>query len=376
MNKLNLVYITYQYFPDETANSIQSISTIKYFIRNGFKVKLIFPNRKKKVFTANDIKDFYDIKENFDIEIKNHRFPFGKVNFLNKYFFYLSHFLWSFVNTFLIKEKNETIFFTRSDWVFFFLSMKNIPVIFECHQYTRTRNFVISRMKNKKRSYIIFTSPLLKSKFKLKSDHQNNIILHNGFDSDYFMHINKKEPKKVVFVGNLTRFNKSRGIDFLINSFESSELENFKLFLIGGPKSESDRIKKHIDEKGVNNIFVKGYLNHMESIEEMKTSEIGILINNDDDHSKFYTSPLKYFEYMAANLKVIAVNYPSHRNLPESENIVYFEKDDTTDFINSILNSTKKDYIHKDLNEFTLDKRIKKIISFVARLEGFEPPTL
>ena len=90
MNKLNLVYITYQYFPDETANSIQSISTIKYFIRNGFKVKLIFPNRKKKVFTANDIKDFYDIKENFDIEIKNHRFPFGKVNFLNKYFLFKS----------------------------------------------------------------------------------------------------------------------------------------------------------------------------------------------------------------------------------------------------------------------------------------------
>ena len=73
----------------------------------------------------------------------------------------------------------------------------------------------------------------------------------------------------------------------------------------------------------------------------------------------------------AANLSY-AVNYPSHRNLPESENIVYFEKDDTTDFINSILNSTKKVHIHKDLNEFTLDNRIKKLL-VCSTPGGFEP---
>ena len=44
-NKLN--YITYQTFPAETANSIQSMTMIKYFIKNGYDVKLVFPNRDK-----------------------------------------------------------------------------------------------------------------------------------------------------------------------------------------------------------------------------------------------------------------------------------------------------------------------------------------
>ena len=376
MKKLNLIYLTYQYFPDETANSIQTMSTIKYFVRNGLKVTLIFPNRKKKVFSQNDIRKFYNIKEDFNIQIKNHRLPFGKTGFKNKYFFHFSHFFWSLLNTLSIKEKEGTLFFTRSDWVFLFLSIKNIPVIFECHQYTKTRNFIISRIRNNKRSYIIFTNELLKSKFGFQSNHINNLVLHNAYDFDYFDHEYTKISKKVVFVGNLKRFNKDRGIDFLINAFKSLELNDFKLSLVGGPKKESDRLKKLVDQEQINNVFVKGYLNRLDSLKEIKTAEIGILINDDDDHSKFYTSPLKYFEYLAANLKIVAINYPSHKNLPNLENMLYFEKGNTSDFINAILKSDNNDHKLIDLDDFSLDSRIKKIINFVARLEGFEPPTL
>ena len=42
-----LIYLTYQTFPSETANTIQTIDNIKYFSRKGYKVKLIFPLRSK-----------------------------------------------------------------------------------------------------------------------------------------------------------------------------------------------------------------------------------------------------------------------------------------------------------------------------------------
>ena len=43
-----ITYITYQTFPANTANSLQTISNIKYIIKNGVKVELIFPLRSKE----------------------------------------------------------------------------------------------------------------------------------------------------------------------------------------------------------------------------------------------------------------------------------------------------------------------------------------
>ena len=55
----------------------------------------------------------------------------------------------------------------------------------------------------------------------------------------------------------------------------------------------------------------------------MIKSGIGILINTDlNIHSTRYTSPLKYFEYLAAGLKILAVDYEAHRK-PFAENISF-----------------------------------------------------
>ena len=49
----------------------------------------------------------------------------------------------------------------------------------------------------------------------------------------------------------------------------------------------------------------------------LKESEIGLLINSSKNkHSVKFTSPLKYFEYLAADLKIVAVDFESHRELP------------------------------------------------------------
>ena len=117
-NKLN--YVTYQTFPAETANSLQSMTMIKYFIKNGFKVKLIFPNRNKNSNGNLDIlKNFYSINENFEVKMTKHLLPFEKFNFLKGIFFHISHFLWGFLITRKITKVDE-LYFTRSDWVYYF----------------------------------------------------------------------------------------------------------------------------------------------------------------------------------------------------------------------------------------------------------------
>ena len=101
------------------------------------------------------------------------------------------------------------------------------------------------------------------------------------------------------------------------------------------------------------------------------------MINSSTIHSVYFTSPLKYFEYLRAGLKVIAVDFPAHRDLPFDNLITFFKEDDIDDFEESLKTSFAKNEMN--LNEFhkiSLKTRTDVIIEFIARLEGVEPPTL
>ena len=78
-NEKKISYITYQTFPAETANSLQTISNIKYLSRNGFNVELVFPLRSiNSSDDLNIIRDFYKFDEDIKIRGTKHNLPFGK----------------------------------------------------------------------------------------------------------------------------------------------------------------------------------------------------------------------------------------------------------------------------------------------------------
>ena len=181
----------------------------------------------------------------------------------------------------------------------------------------------------------------------------------------------------MIFVGQLLRFGSGRNLDFIISCFEDKSLNNYILKIVGGPEEYIEIIKEKKGGKIPDNITFLGRLDHNQTVQVMLESNIGILINSSENiHSTKFTSPLKYFEYMAAELKILAVDFESHRELPFSDNILFFDENNKDSFIDAVqkLNNTKP--IKKEIyNKFSLSKRSKKIIEF-ARLEGLEPPTL
>ncbi len=141
MNK-KLIYLTYQTFPSEVANTIQTIDNVKYFARKNYKVRLIFPLRSKSsTDNLSLLKKYYGFNEEIVFEGVKHNLPFGKFNFGEKFLFIISHYFWSkkICKRFELKEHGEVQFFTRSDWIFYFLSKKGLKIIFECHQLSKIR---------------------------------------------------------------------------------------------------------------------------------------------------------------------------------------------------------------------------------------------
>ena len=370
--KKSLFYITYQSFPANTANSLQTISNIKYFVKNNLNVTLIFPLREPgSTDDLSLIQNKYSINENFQVVGTDHNLPFGKFNFFNKLFFLISHYLWSkrTVNNLLKNNTDPDFFITRSDWIFYFLSKNKKNVVFECHQYSKLRKRLLAKSLKEEGSKIIFLND------NLKSDYENqeiikdkSIVLHNGVDFDLFSKKLKKNKNEIVFIGQLTRFNESRNIDFIIESIIKYS-SNFKFKIIGASNEEIVKIKKSLSSlKNTQNIEVLGRLEREATIEEIKKAEIGLLINSDgNDHSTKYTSPLKYFEYLAADLKVLAVDFDSHRKLPFSEDIIFFKDKDYKSF--KLALDKISNYEHKNISsheEISLDSRVKKIIDFIG----------
>ena len=365
----NLKYITYQTFPANTANSLQTISNIKYFIKNGINVELIFPLRDKNS-NSNliDIQNFYGVNENFTIIGTKHNYPFGKIKYFNRILFLLSHFLWSkkISNDQIKILGSSSIIFTRSDWVFYFLSKKRVRVIYECHQFNRFRKSLINASLKNYHSKVIFLNENLKIEYEKKFNlNKNFIVLQNGVDLELFTK-SKKKKGQIIFVGSLTRFNKSRNIEKIIEGLIKLNNE-YKLLIVGAKDFEIPKLKILIDRYNLTKqVNVLPFMKHKKVIQHLLESEIGILINSpDNEHSTKFTSPIKYFEYLAADIKVIATNFDSHKILPFSNKISFFDYENVDSLINAILNTSDVTNINKEEKEsISLDNRIKKIIDF------------
>ncbi len=369
-----LIYLTYQTFPSETANTIQTIDNVKYFSRKNYNVEVIFPLRSK---TSSDdiniLKEYYSFTDEIVFKGIKHNLPFGKFKLGEKYLFILSHYLWSRKVCKKVKlEKNKNSqFFTRSDWIFYFLSKKNLNIIFECHQLSKTRKWVLKKSISKSKSKVIFLNNnlLLDSGINQKEYAKKIKVIQNGVDKGLFSEVENKEKHQIVFTGNLKRFNENRGLDFVINSFLSENMpKELSLKIIGGPSVEAKKLKDYVSKLGLDNkIEIQNRLSRPLTVSTIEKAGIGLLVNSSKNlHSVKYSSPLKYFEYLFAGLNIVAIDFPSHQNLPLANNISFFTENNQDSFINAIKKSLdSKPISRKELKSITMDSRVEKIISFI-----------
>ena len=130
-------------------------------------------------------------------------------------------------------------------------------------------------------------------------------------------------------MGRLTRYGDKRNLVFLVNTFGSKGLDKYKLVIVGGPTSSSIELKNYIEENNIKNVEILNHLPQSELIEFASKFQTGILINSGkSNNEKLYTSPLKYFEYLAIGFNILAVDFKSHRILPFSDRVSFFQEND------------------------------------------------
>lgn len=284
---------------------------------------------------------------------------------------------------FLKKIKN-TIFYSRDVWIFFLLTViLRSRCFYEAHQFrykeflqTFIYQFLVKLAMTTGKGTMICISSTLKQQFVSLGMDENNIhVAHDGVSlTKYSNNLSKEEARAIINVGNdypivvyTGSLMEGKGADILIKV--GNKLKDVCFMIVGGNKDQIKNLKK--DVKADNIIFI-GHVLPKEIPVYQKAADILAMPNTKGSVIDDVTSPMKLFEYMAAERAIVATDIPSVSEILMHEyNALISPAGDDLRLGNNIkklianpnLSNLLISNAKKDLQKYTWDAR-------VAYLEG------
>ena len=390
---MNLIYLSQARIPSEKAHVYQILKMCEAFTEAGCEVELIHPCRvnTEKMKKVKDIWEYYGIERRFRIT----RLPSADLMplyHLNERIWFLTQaFSFAFLAFFYILFKNRgrsDVIYSRDAFTTYlilkFKSFIKTKIIYEEHTYPTSENSFRIRMAKKLDGMVVITDKLRELYANMGMDNARIFVAPDGVDLGRFMIVDCVDCKKKLFedgfidkklicyTGHLFKW---KGVYTLAEAMRYLS-DDCRLVVVGGMDEDLAEYKRFIESKGLKNIRCVGHVSPNKVVEYLKASDIVVLPNGmEDDISKYYTSPLKLFEYMASKRPIVASDLPSIREiLKDGENAILVEPDNPkalAEGIKRVLddsNLAKKisEQAYKDVQNYTWDKRVERILGFIV----------
>jgi len=389
-NRVKLIYIANARIPTEKAHGIQIMKMCEAFSElktegERLKVELIIPNR------SNNIKqsafEYYGVKKTFKIT----KLPVLDLFFLNLKVGFLVESITFTVSLFfyLLFRGRKPVFYVRGETILPLALFCKKPIFWEthikpekigryCNIFRRITGFVVVTKYYKKQLTDEFNIPPDKILYFPDSVDLNEFNIKIS-KSEARKKLGLPMDKKIVFYAG--SFLSWKGVDTLLDAIKYLEFSasNFKeilfVFAAAGEKNDIEEFKKKSLNLNLNNVLIVEQRPHKEIAFYLKASDILVLTGTSKSKiSKYYTSPMKLFEYMASKRPVIAPRLPSFLDILNDENSLLVKPDSgrlLSDGIKMLLdNKALADSISEkawsDVQEYTWNKRARRIIIFIG----------
>jgi len=369
---MKIIYIANVRIPTEKAHGLQIIKMCQAFSTTGIEVELLIPWRFNHI--KEDPFRYYGIKRNFKVKklpsLDLIGLPFGfliqSISFSKIVFFYLLF-------------KKVDFIYSRDLFPIFFLSFFKKNLIYEAH-FTPEHFWLYKGLFKRVKGLVVITRKL-KEIYQDKGVNQEKILVApDGVDLDFFQipesqqecrrKLNLPLDKKIVlYAGHLYRW---KGIHILAQASRYLDKDTLVIF-VGGTEKD---IKKFKIQNSKFKILIVGYRPYQEVPCWLKSADVLVLPNSAKEKiSKYYTSPLKMFEYMAAQKPIVASDLPSIREILNGNNAILVRPDNAEELAKGIRNALKNinfsvkisRQTFKDVQEYTWAKRVNNIIKFIGQ---------
>lgn len=376
---MKILYINCSRIPTEKAHGLQMMKMCEAFASLSNNIELWVPRRLNRI--KQNSFEYYNVEKNFKIRkipcVDFLAINKGPVGFcLTEAAFLL------FAICYLPFEKADIIY-TRDKFVAFFLSFFKNNIYFEDH--TAPARIFFSRVKKLKG--VILVTNNLKKIFQERGVSSDKILVApDGVDLEEFnikesreecrKKLNLPLDKKIImYAGSLLPW---KGVETLLGAARNfspygrspAGRQNVVLFVIvGGTEKDAQNVKCQMP-----NVKYVPRRPHSEMPYWLKAADVLVLPNSGKyDISKYWTSPLKLFEYMASKRPIVASDLPSIREVLSNENSILVEPDNPESLargINKVLDdSMLSEIVAKqaflDVEKYSWKTRADKILGFI-----------
>ena len=370
---MNIIYCATIRLPTEKAHGLQIMKTSAAMVQAGAKLELVIPDRDNAITT--DPFDYYHTPKNFLITkllckdiISNTRLGiFG--HWLQSYLF---------VRAILRQKYTSPVWYTRDLPLAYWLTKTDRSLFYEIHSLPPRPTWLHKQTWQRSRGIIVISDGLRKELIAAGVPSEKIIVVRDSVDVAQFQNVPPRaesrakltipfDQKVVVYTGHLYGW---KGADTLAKAAKKLESENIHTYIVGGTDEE---IRTFREEFSAPTVHVIGRRDHQEMPLWLSAADL-LAIPNSARYKigALYTSPLKLFEYMAANRPIVATDVPSLREVLQ-EKAIFSAPDDPESLAAAIRRGfeeysvwqTKADALAIEVQEYSWEKRGIMILDFL-----------
>jgi glycosyltransferase involved in cell wall biosynthesis len=263
-----------------------------------------------------------------------------------------------------------------------FITRRQVSFAFEAHTVPRSRlssalhRWAVRRMDG----VVTITAGLRQWYLDSGFDPSRVLVAADGVDVAAFDRIDQvtsrqdldlpEEAPIACYIGHLYPW---KGVDVLVRAADHMD-QSVHWYIVGGVSPDLERIRSAAS--GHNNVHVTGHLSPSLARKYLLAADIAVIpFSAREEIARSYTSPLKLFEYMAAQRPIVASDLPSLREiLRDGENALLVTPDDPealADAVNRLLNDhvlarALVQVARAEVEEMTWANRAKRILMFLG----------
>lgn len=337
---MKLIYLANACLPTESAHGYQIAKMCEAFTQNGTKVLLLHPFRYQHnpCLKGQSVFDYYSVPPVFEIRT----LPNFDVLLLERFLpraifipiFFAHALLWGLYATLVARREKADLFYTRDVTIAYWLVRLRLPTVYEAHVVPkRAQRWLLRRMAHRPalRRVVGLTSFIRQGLVEMGFQPERVIVLPDGVDLSLFEGLPAKEacrrrlglPQDRLIIGYIGRFRTmemEKGIPEMIAAIRHLPPLDGKeplLLCVGGPMDAVPAYLNLARRLGVPE-------HRFQFVDRVPNSEVPFWLRTFDiavapfprsEHYAYFMSPLKLFEYMAAEVPIVASDLPSVREV-------------------------------------------------------------